>query len=600
MPSEYIRHKVQSRVKAVELEGGKCRAQSPAGRESPGLDENASLSQRQFTFLSDNERLSLRFPRSIIPAREQPPMVGIMGPESPGVLNLYPTSRLNNPRFSSANIPPAYSSDRVVFPYRTALQQNYTEALSPQALRNDHLIPQPLMPNSIEPIPSTRHPHEITYSNTSGSRPSFLGPVHSQDVPNSPNKNPLGAPPPIPPRPQVLSSGNIYPSNIVPPIPPRPWQQSISNLPSGQVNLRMNDPLQILPASPQSPPIQKQPEPQLNVSEAEIPSEKVVIIPADYDNFYTPSNAEFYLASPYIRLNEKPREIRLLKVFPKKTILQHFEANQGWDSSHAKSLDGNMCLLACEIENTLLSHAAGRYSTLSYCAGDPTKTSIILVNGIPFNAFASLEHAIECVLYHWSSVHPNKAPIRLWVDQICINQSDKEERAEQVQIMRDIYRRSEETFVCMSSPKIQDCLSWVPRVFHPALDYNTHSDRYSLGVTQLKHFLLDSLVGKGQGGDLRPSGVAATTRAEVEHSQPSEAQQTPDQFQALRKRMSVISKSQRRQSTKLPRSYRSPSQFLNIDTDNIDMQSIESSLPISHTEFQNSLGAFMTNNWWRR
>ena len=101
--------------------------------------------------------------------------------------------------------------------------------------------------------------------------------------------------------------------------------------------------------------------------------------------------------------------------------------------------------LALEIVDKVpLSRLNGKYCALSYCAGDPTETAAVLVNGLPFNAFRNLEHAIEQALDSWDRRHTGQ-DLLLWVDQICINQRDPLECASQIAMMREIYRRSDET-----------------------------------------------------------------------------------------------------------------------------------------------------------
>ena len=61
--------------------------------------------------------------------------------------------------------------------------------------------------------------------------------------------------------------------------------------------------------------------------------------------------------------------------------------------------DPNTPLIACELmDQVAMTRIDGRYCALSYSAGKPADTAMILVNGLPFNTFANLEHAIECVL----------------------------------------------------------------------------------------------------------------------------------------------------------------------------------------------------------
>jgi hypothetical protein len=71
------------------------------------------------------------------------------------------------------------------------------------------------------------------------------------------------------------------------------------------------------------------------------------------------------------------------------------------------------------------------FEALSYCAGDAEDTQSIQLNGVDYNVFASLGAALSRL--------QTSEPRLLWIDQVCINQSDSAERATQVQLMRDIY-----------------------------------------------------------------------------------------------------------------------------------------------------------------
>jgi hypothetical protein len=208
---------------------------------------------------------------------------------------------------------------------------------------------------------------------------------------------------------------------------------------------------------------------------------------SEFDNFYTPENRSFYSKSPYFKLDATRHEVRLLKVYPeKKTYTQHMTDHPEWEGrgssiysqprrtpaelaiEHCES-QGKAChpnlhnrvvpfnpppkqpVIACELVDKIpLSRVDGKYHALSYCAGSPKNVSRILINGMFFNAFANLEHAIERTLYSWNSRNPGKE-LLLWVDQICINQDDQAERSSQVGLMRDIYRRSQDSLICLST-----------------------------------------------------------------------------------------------------------------------------------------------------
>jgi hypothetical protein len=206
---------------------------------------------------------------------------------------------------------------------------------------------------------------------------------------------------------------------------------------------------------------------------------------SEFDNFYTPENANFYAQKPYFKLDHTRHEIRLLKVYPEmKTYSQHIKDHPEWKGrDSAMSQDTNSILyrsqitlprqqkgrsgsqtmrsprksepeedvIACELlDKVPLSRVDGRYHALSYCAGSPKNVSKILINGIMFNAFANLEHAIQCALISWKSRSPD-TELLLWADQICINQEDLVERSSQVGMMRDTYLRSQDAIICIST-----------------------------------------------------------------------------------------------------------------------------------------------------
>jgi hypothetical protein len=329
-----------------------------------------------------------------------------------------------------------------------------------------------------------------------------------------------------------------------------------------------------------------------------------------YDKFYTPKNQCFYSNKPYTPLNPKRQEIRLVRVFPRKSLREHFKNNEGWDRAHASDLDGGHQLLACQIEKTALARVDGQYSTISYCAGDLQDTKVMLVNGIPFNAFANLEHAIACVLSHWPP--GSQESYMLWLDQICINQSDKQELGEQVQLMREIYRRSRQTFVCLSTPRVSDCLSWIPRVPDYSEGFNTKPKKQSTaGVVALQDLLLDFLVGEGRGGDLRPSqsrrSTALDSVSEVEGLDPNGSRHKALQLLRPRASMQRLSLHQVPSIPQLVSTITQTSRQSRIHTMTPSSNNLTSQFDImngkiltSPDDFQKSLREFMTNKWWRR
>lgn len=81
-----------------------------------------------------------------------------------------------------------------------------------------------------------------------------------------------------------------------------------------------------------------------------------------------------------------------------------------------------------------------KYEALSYCWGDPTVKHSIQINGKPL----PLTHNLYYALHHLRQ--PNESRY-LWIDAICINQQDLDERSQQVGFMRQIYNQASHVVV---------------------------------------------------------------------------------------------------------------------------------------------------------
>lgn len=175
------------------------------------------------------------------------------------------------------------------------------------------------------------------------------------------------------------------------------------------------------------------------------------------DTFYSPINYTFYKRQPYQSLNKIGKGVRLLQVT---------QAQLGAE---------RVFTLMDEVP---LAGARNTYTAISYCAGDPFKTQSLLVNGIRFNAFANLGHAIDETCDYLSLKHGTLSHL-LWVDQICINQSDSSERSHQVGFMYDIYENAREVAICLSVERCPHyALPWIRSLdIHKVLDEGrTHTN----------------------------------------------------------------------------------------------------------------------------
>ena len=93
--------------------------------------------------------------------------------------------------------------------------------------------------------------------------------------------------------------------------------------------------------------------------------------------------------------------------------------------------------LSCElVHSSLKADSLPNYSALSYVWGNPLMERPITCNGKTKYITVSLETALKHVVKH----NPHDY---LWADQLCIDQLNGEERAQQVNIMGAIFQGTE-------------------------------------------------------------------------------------------------------------------------------------------------------------
>jgi hypothetical protein len=99
--------------------------------------------------------------------------------------------------------------------------------------------------------------------------------------------------------------------------------------------------------------------------------------------------------------------------------------------------------IRCEIIHARLDEKL-RYEALSYTWGDQRSQSIIDLNGRPFPTRENLEAALR-------QLRLKDKPRTLWIDALCIDQINVEERNDQVSRMRDIYKGASKVLVFLGS-----------------------------------------------------------------------------------------------------------------------------------------------------
>lgn len=101
--------------------------------------------------------------------------------------------------------------------------------------------------------------------------------------------------------------------------------------------------------------------------------------------------------------------------------------------------------IRCTIRHIKFSERP-KYEALSYMWGDASKTADIFVDGAAFKVTLNLRDAL------WFLRHrADGTAMQFWIDAICINQSDADEKTRQIRIMPHIYFRAQVVLVWLGS-----------------------------------------------------------------------------------------------------------------------------------------------------
>ncbi|KAL5324630.1 hypothetical protein ACEPPN_009176 [Leptodophora sp. 'Broadleaf-Isolate-01'] len=128
----------------------------------------------------------------------------------------------------------------------------------------------------------------------------------------------------------------------------------------------------------------------------------------------------------YEPLTGRESEIRL-RILP--------ASQQSKDVAKAETFD-----IHCQIFHSTLDQAP-IYKALSYTWGSPDDPQLLIkLNQQTFSVRENLWRALQ-------QLHAQSDPIVIWIDAVCINQTDETERNEQVTKMKTIYEKAEEVVV---------------------------------------------------------------------------------------------------------------------------------------------------------
>jgi hypothetical protein len=143
-------------------------------------------------------------------------------------------------------------------------------------------------------------------------------------------------------------------------------------------------------------------------------------------------------------------------------------------------------IVECELEERSLDNQ-GVEEVLSYVWGEPVFDKVIWIDGRSFGVTENL-YSILCNLRRCDATRV------IWIDAICINQSDLEEKTHQVRLMRDIFSKAQNTVIWLGCRATPWEMLWHP---DPASDFKL---AHQLGRYRF-HAILEELLKIGTNGD---------------------------------------------------------------------------------------------------
>ncbi|KAH6667844.1 heterokaryon incompatibility protein-domain-containing protein [Halenospora varia] len=158
---------------------------------------------------------------------------------------------------------------------------------------------------------------------------------------------------------------------------------------------------------------------------------------------------------PYRPINPLTRDIRLIYLLPSqplaRVLMTKIEekyspntVNRPLDRIYAIFSDKASNSIRCQIQQVSLN-SAPPYQALSYTWGDKDQTMSILLDDHNIPVTKNLKAALDEL--HKNQLEFGGRSQTLWIDALCINQGDNEEKNHQVPMMGDIYRIAERVIV---------------------------------------------------------------------------------------------------------------------------------------------------------
>ncbi|KAF7505253.1 hypothetical protein GJ744_001116 [Endocarpon pusillum] len=123
--------------------------------------------------------------------------------------------------------------------------------------------------------------------------------------------------------------------------------------------------------------------------------------------------------------------------------------------------------LSCTLSQEDWRDPVGPYEAVSYFWGDRRRTKDLYINGKRFLVTSNLESALRHLRHDGRGQHR-----RLWIDAICINQADNQERSQQVRRMSNIYNNAKQVLVWLGDANSESnkALTFINTTLRPCFE----------------------------------------------------------------------------------------------------------------------------------
>ncbi|KAI0868329.1 HET-domain-containing protein [Hypoxylon argillaceum] len=129
-------------------------------------------------------------------------------------------------------------------------------------------------------------------------------------------------------------------------------------------------------------------------------------------------------------------------------------------------------------------HAFQRYEALSYVWGDLSDPEHIFMDGgVPLPVTKNLYAALR-------SLRLPRSGRKLWIDALCINQSDYGEKKDQLGLMKRVYEQAEKViaYLPLSAPDQSNINELVPKIMRASLLYRQHQQSEEKAGSELGQY----------------------------------------------------------------------------------------------------------------